>query len=170
MWNPSMNDIDKVKIVRNVRATTYPFTRYFEGFENIEAVKNIFKDKTKQVLQHLQVEFIGRRGYMGVSNLDGHLIISSEYLQKGDFIDIFLDIIHELVHVKQFLDGKELFDHNYSYVDRPTEIEAYRYTVDVALKMGLDEERICDYLKTEWMSEPDFHVLIKNLEMNCYNS
>jgi hypothetical protein len=165
-----MNDIDKVKIIRNVRATTYPFTRYFEGFENIEAVKNIFKDKTKQVLQHLQVEFIGRKGYMGVSNLDGHLIISSEYLQKGDLIDIFLDIIHELVHVKQFLDGKELFDHNYSYVDRPTEIEAYRYTVDVALKMGLDEERICDYLKTEWMSDTDFHVLIKNLEMNCYNS
>jgi hypothetical protein len=165
-----MNDIDKVKIIRNVRATTYPFTRYFEGFENIEAVKNIFKDKTKQVLQHLQVEFIGRSGYMGVSNLDGHLIISSEYLQKGDFIDIFLDIIHELVHVKQFLDGKELFDHNYSYVDRPTEIEAYRYTVDVALKMGLDEERICDYLKTEWMSDTDFHVLITNLEMNCYNS
>jgi hypothetical protein len=107
---------------------------------------------------------------MGVSNLDGHLIISSEYLQKGDLIDLFLDIIHELVHVKQFIDGKELFDHNYSYVDRPTEIEAYRYTVDVALKMGLDEDRIYEYLKTEWMSDADFHVLIKNLEMNCYNS
>lgn len=165
-----MDDIDKVKIIRNVQATTYPFTRYFEGFENIEDVKNIFKDRTKQVLQNLQVEFIGRRGYMGVSNLDGHLIISSEYLQKGDLIDIFLDIIHELVHVKQFIEGKELFDHNYSYVDRPTEIEAYRYTVDVALKMGLDEDRIYDYLKTEWMSDADFHVLIKNLKMNCYNS
>jgi len=32
-----MDDIDKVKIIRNVQATTYPFTRYFEGFENIEA-------------------------------------------------------------------------------------------------------------------------------------
>ena len=73
------------------------------------------------------------------------------------------------MHVKQFIDGKELFDHNYSYVDRPTEIEAYRYTVDVALKMGLDEEQICDYLKTEWMSDADFHVLIKNLKINCYD-
>lgn len=165
-----MDNIDKVKIIRNVQATTYPFTQYFEGFENIEAVKNIFKDKTKQVLQNLQVEFIGRRGYMGVSNLDGHLIISSEYLHKGDRIDIFLDIIHELVHVKQFINGKELFDHNYSYVDRPTEIEAYRYTVDVALKMGLDEARICNYLKTEWMSDADFRLLIKNLKMNCTNN
>jgi hypothetical protein len=165
-----MDDIDKVKIIRNVQATTYPFTRYFEGFETTEAVKEIFKDKTKQVLKNLQVEFIGRRGYMGVSNLDGHLIISSEYLQKGDRIDIFLDIIHELVHVKQFINGKELFDHNYSYVDRPTEIEAYRYTVEVALKIGLDEARICDYLKTEWMSDADFRALIKNLKMNCTNS
>lgn len=165
-----MFDIDKVKIIRNVQATTYPFTRYFEGFENVEAVQKIFKNETEQVLQNLQVEFIGRRGYMGVSNLDGHLMISSEYLRKGDLIDIYLDIIHELVHVKQFIDGKELFDHNFSYVDRPTEIEAYRYTVDVALKMGLEEERICDYLKTEWMSEADFHVLIKNLDLNCCDS
>ncbi len=165
-----MYDIDKVKITRNVQATTYPFPRYFEGFENVEAVQNIFKNETEQVLQNLQVEFIGRRGYMGVSNLDGHLMISSEYLRKGDLIDIYLDIIHELVHVKQFIDGKELFDHNFSYVDRPTEIEAYRYTVDVALKMGLEEERICDYLKTEWMSEADFHVLIKNLDLNCCDS
>ncbi len=165
-----MFDINKVKIIRNVQATTYPFTRYFEGFENVEAVQKIFKNETEQVLQNLQVEFIGRRGYMGVSNLDGHLMISSEYLRKGDLIDIYLDIIHELVHVKQFIDGKELFDHNFSYVDRPTEIEAYRYTVDVALKMGLEEERICDYLKTEWMSEADFHVLIKNLDLNCHDS
>lgn len=165
-----MFDINKVKIIRNVQATTYPFTRYFEGFENVEAVQKIFKNETEQVLQNLQVEFIGRRGYMGVSNLDGHLMISSEYLRKGDLIDIYLDIIHELVHVKQFIDGKELFDHNFSYVDRPTEIEAYRYTVDVALKMGLEEERICDYLKTEWMSEADFHVLIKNLDLNCCDS
>jgi hypothetical protein len=165
-----MFDIDKVKIIRNVQATTYPFTRYFEGFENVEAVRKIFKNETEQVLQNLQVEFIGRRGYMGVSNLDGHLMISSEYLRKGDLIDIYLDIIHELVHVKQFIDGKELFDHNFSYVDRPTEIEAYRYTVEVALKMGLEEERICDYLKTEWMSEADFHVLIKNLDLNCCDS
>jgi hypothetical protein len=165
-----MFDIDKVKIIRNVQATTYPFTRYFEGFENVEAVQKIFKTETQQVLQNLQVEFIGRSGYMGVSNLDGHLMISSEYLRKGDLIDIYLDIIHELVHVKQFIDGKELFDHNFSYVDRPTEIEAYRYTVDVALKMGLEEERICDYLKTEWMSEADFHVLIKNLDLNCCDS
>jgi hypothetical protein len=164
-----MFDINKVKITRNVHATTYPFTSYFEGFENVEAVQNLFQEKTKQILQNLQVEFSGRRGYMGVSNLDGHLIISSHYLQKGDLIDIYLDIIHELVHVKQFMDGKELFDHNFSYVDRPTEIEAYRYTVDVALKMGLDEDHICNYLKTEWMSEADFHVLIKNLEIRCCN-
>ena len=149
----------KVKISRNVKVSTYPFTDYFKGFENVEAVRHIFGEKTDKVLQNLEVEFSGRRGYMGVSNIDGHIIISADYLNNGDLIDIYLDIIHELAHVGQFMEGKELFDRNYSYVDRPTEIEAFKHTVEEARKLGLNDERICEYLKTEWMTEEDLKKL-----------
>ena len=102
---------------------------------------------------------------MLVSDIDGHLIISADYLRKGDVIDVYLDVIHELAHVKQFMKGKKLFDERFNYTDRPTEIEAYRYAVSEARRLGLDEERICQYLKTEWMSMKDFKRLTKALNV-----
>jgi hypothetical protein len=87
-------------------------------------------------------------------------------LSSGDKVDIYLDVIHELCHIKQFMEGKELFDNRYDYVDRPTEVEAYRYTVQEARRLGLTEERICRYLRTEWMSEDDFKRLAKAVNVS----
>jgi hypothetical protein len=105
-------------------------------------------------------------GYMYVDGSDGHLVISKGYLNRGDKKEIYLDLIHELYHVKQFLDGKELFDPRYDYVDRPTEIEAYRYTVEEARRIGFSDERILRYLQTEWMSDEDLNRLIENMGIN----
>jgi hypothetical protein len=113
------------------------------------------------------VEFAGTRGYMGVNNLDGHILIGANYLKEGDIVDIYLDIIHELVHVRQFMEGKELFDDNFSYTERPTEIEAYRHTIEEARRLGLKDDRICQYLKTEWMTDADVKRLAKTLKVRC---
>jgi hypothetical protein len=156
-----------VKILRNAKVSTYPFTDYFKGFEKIRAVRLIFGENTDEVLRNLRVEFNSRRGYMGVSDEDGHLMVSAEYLNKGDMIDIYLDVIHELVHVKQFMEGKKLFDNSYRYVDRPTELEAFRQAVEEARNLGLNDERICEYLKTEWMSDEDLRKLAKALDVKC---
>lgn len=156
-----------MKIVRKAPVSTYPFRGYFKGFEKVDAVKQVFGENTDKVLSNLRVEFVGRRGYMGVSEVDGHLIISADYLHKGKRIDIYLDIVHELVHVRQFMEGKELFDHNYSYVERPTEVEAYRIAVEEARRLGLSDRRICEYLKTEWMSDEEFGRLAKTVEVDC---
>jgi len=156
-----------VKILRNAKVTTYPFTDYFKGFEKVEAVKRIFGEKTEEILNNLKVEFIGTRGYMGVSDVDGHLIVNAYYLKKGDVVDIYLDIIHELVHVRQFMEGKELFDSYYRYIERPTEVEAYSYAVEEARRLGLSEQRICQYLKTEWMNDEDFKKLTEILNVKC---
>ncbi len=146
---------------------TYPFTEYFKGFEKVEAVRRIFGEQTEKVLSNLKVEFAGFRGYMGVSNVDGHLLISARYLRDGDIVDIYLDIIHELVHVRQFLEGKELFDDRFDYADRPTEVEAYHFAVEEARRIGLDDERICLYLKTEWMTDEEHKRLADSLGVNC---
>lgn len=139
----------------------HPFTEYFEGFEDVGAVREVFGEETEKVLSNLKVEFAGIRGYMGVSETDGHLIIGARYLNEGNIVDIYLDVIHELVHVKQFMEGKELFDTDYAYIDRPTEVEAYRHAVKEARRLGMTDERICEYLKTEWMSNDDLQRLAK---------
>ena len=152
-----------VKIPRNVRIATYPFMEYFKGFENVGAVRDIFGEETGKVLGNLKVEFAGIRGYMGVSETDGHLIMGARYLNEGDIVDIYLDVIHELVHVRQFLEGKELFDSDYAYIERPTEVEAYQHAVKEARRLGMTDERICEYLKTEWMSDDDLQRLAKTV-------
>ena len=148
-------------------ASTRRFTEYFKGFEKIEAVRGIFGEETEEVLRNLKIEFMGFGGYMGVDDATGHLMVNPRYLNSGNRVDIYLDVIHELYHVKQFREGKELFDSRYDYVDRPTEVEAYRYTVQEARRLGLSDDRICEYLKTEWMSDSDLKRLTKALDVTC---
>ena len=144
------------------------FLEYFKGFDKVPAVQGIFGEKTTEVLSHLTVELSWINGYMYVDGADGHLVVSKGYLSKGNRTDIYLDLIHELCHVKQFMDGKELFDPRYDYVDRPTEIEAYRYCVQEARRLGLSEERIRLYLRTEWMGEADYERLVRYVNpSNC---
>jgi hypothetical protein len=144
--------------------STKMFTDYFKNFEKARAVRGIFGDKTEEVLKNLKVEFIWF-GYMGVDNSDGHLMVNERYLNSGDRTEIYLDVVHELCHVKQWMEGKELFDPNYDYVDRPTEVEAYRYAVLEAKRLGMSNKRILAYLKTEWISPQDLQRLIKNIDV-----
>ena len=153
--------------VLSIGSSTKIFAEYFKNFDKLPAVKGIFGEKTEEILHHLKVELSWIGGYMYVDGSDGHLVISKSYLNNGNRTDIYLDLIHELYHVKQFLDGRELFDARYDYVERPTEIEAYRYTVQEARRLGLSEGRIRLYLKTEWMSEHDLRRLAKSVNVSC---
>jgi hypothetical protein len=162
-------------IIRALRAdrmfrlsiSTHQFTDYFKIMEKVQAVREIFGEKTDEVLRNLKIDLTWIGGYMSVNSGNGHIMISSKYLNHGDKVDIYLDIIHELVHVKQLMEGKELFDSHYSYAARPTEVEAYRAAVREARRLGLSDERICNYLKTEWMSDADLKRLATNLNVNC---
>lgn len=164
--------LQAVKILRLSRlqgmmGATRPFTDYFRGFEKVEAVRKIFGGRTEQVLRDLKVEFIWTGGYMGVNNTNGNLMVSPKYLNSGDKTDIYLDVIHELVHIRQFMDGKELFDERYCYTERPTEIEAYRHTVEEARRLGLSDSRIYEYLRTEWVSERELEQLALAVNVSC---
>lgn len=142
------------------------FLEYFKDFDKIPAARGIFGNKTTEVLSKLTVELSWLNGYMYVDGNDGHIVISRSYLNSGNRTEIYLDLIHELCHVKQFMEGKELFDPRYAYVNRPTEIEAYRYCTKEARRLGFSEERIRRYLRTEWMSDRDFEQLVKSVNIS----
>ncbi len=153
--------------VFSIGSSKKTFADYFKDFHKIPVVRGIFGEKTQEILSNLIVEFSWFPGYMYVDGDDGHLVISRSYLSNGDKTDIYLDLIHELCHVKQYQEGKELFDQRYDYVDRPTEIEAYRYCVEEARRLGLSEQRIYHYLKTEWMNDSDLERLAKSVNLTC---
>jgi hypothetical protein len=150
-----------VQISRNVDSGTFNFKEIFNGFEKLSAVQTIFGKKADEVLSKLKVEVFPRKGFMGVSDEDGHIFASKYYLNEGDIWSVYLDAVHELVHVRQFFEGKNLFDPAFSYVERPTEIEAYRLGVIEARRIGLSEQEIFDYLEVPWVTKAE-HVKLAN--------
>lgn len=157
-----------VEIRRDAKVNLYPFADYFVGFENVPVIRKLFGEKTAQVLRNLKVEFYSAKfGYMAVSDEDGHLLISAYHLRTADQAIIYLDVVHELHHVKQFMDGKELFLTDFEYVDSPIEIEAYLGTVDEAKRIGFSDDQIVEYLKIEWMTDEQLKRLVARMGLTA---
>jgi hypothetical protein len=145
-----------VSIERSAGPGSLPFTNVFKGFERVEAVRAIFGGRTLEVLTGLVVDIMETRGYLRIDAEKGSVIVNSRYLREGHELSLYLDVIHELVHIRQHMEGKELWDQRYKYVDRPTEIEAYKVTVAEARRVGLSDPELVDYLKVEWVPDEDF--------------
>jgi hypothetical protein len=150
---------------RDLPEGRYRLGEVFSGLESVEPLKNCIGSTgvLKRILEETQVTLTDEDGYMYVNDEDGSLVVGLDYLRTGDSKHLYLDVIHELVHVKQFLQGKNLFDHAYSYVDRPTEIEAYRCCVEEGRKIGMPEDEIAEYLYVEWITRKDHARLLKTL-------
>ena len=151
-----------VQINRKAPTKLYSFTKFFRGFEMVPTVRALFGRRTDRVLRSLKVEFFGARfGYMGTSDIDGHLLISTHHLSDSEFRTIYLDIVHELCHVRQFQKGRPLFYPKLSYVDAPSEIEAYRLTIKEGQRIGMTSRQLVDYLKVEWITPAEHRRLAR---------
>ena len=149
-----------VCIDRNAAVGHSPFLRVFGGFEKVKAVRAIFGRRTERVLANLGVEVAEGRGYMRINDVRGSIVINAKYLKEGKELDVYLDVIHELVHIRQHHEGRELWDKNYKYTDRPTEIEAYKVAVKEARRLGLSDEQVAEYLRVEWIPEEEFRSFL----------
>jgi hypothetical protein len=153
------------KANRNLPEGRYRLREVFSGLEEVEALSVYIGSRMRllRILEQTEVTLTQDTGYMYVNDGDGSLVVSLGYLQTADAHYLYLDVIHELAHVKQHLDGRELFDENYSYVDRPTEIEAYQCTIKEARKIGMADDAIAEYLYVEWITRTEHARLLKTL-------
>ena len=152
-----------VVINRDVPIGSLPFKDVFAGFEKVAAVKSIFGGSTNRVLSALRVDVEGGRGYMRINDKKGSVIVSAKYLKEGEETHLYLDVVHELVHIRQHIEGKELWDRQYAYVDRPTELEAYGVVLEEARRLRLGERDIIEYLKVDWVTDEEFRRFLKTL-------
>lgn len=143
----------------------FSLSHIFRGLENSRVVQSLFggKESADQILRNTRVKFDDSTKYMHVDDTDGTIVVSGKYLRTAKKNILYLDIVHELVHVKQYKEGRELFDRKFSYVDRPTELEAYRVTLDEARRIGMTEDEIEDYLYVEWISKKEHKKLAETL-------
>jgi len=156
--------ISNFNINRDLDKGTYDLEQVFPGLRDLEIVIRIF---SKHNTDKIKIKIIDSGlKYMRVLDENGVILVSMDYLKKADEKFLYLDILHELVHVRQHFEKKELYNKNVEYVDNPTEIEAYKLAVDEARKIGMTDREIRNYLKVEWINEEQFNRLLNVLKVS----
>lgn len=91
------------------------------------------------------------------------IAVGQFHLRRSPALVLYLDILHELYHVVQRWDGRSLWDGGYSYVDRPTEVEAYRFAVREAHRLHASDSFLRTYLRVMWISREEHRRLLANV-------
>ncbi|MGQ0534460.1 MAG: hypothetical protein ACT4PT_00100 [Methanobacteriota archaeon] len=149
--------MDGFRVDRAAPLGRHRYSDVFPGIERLAAIDAVFPgaEAKRAVLEGLAVEVSPEDLYMYIDPEDGTLVTGSGHLSKSPDWMLYLDLLHELVHVRQFRAGLDLYDRRFAYVDRPTEIEAYEVAVREGRRIGLDEETLSEYLRVEWVTAED---------------
>ena len=158
----------RVRTFRVRRAThigEYKLTDVFAGLESSHSLLKVFGTKTQmtKIMKHLKLRVEPNDSGLWLDRDTGTICIGSKHLTtaKNDFL--YLDAIHVLVHVRQFLEGRDLYDQAFEYVDRPTELEAYRMTVAEARRVGMNETEILNYLRMDAADDSELGKLMDRI-------
>lgn len=100
-----------------------------------------------------------REFYMYVDDKGGRLVACLSHIRDSDPRIVYLDFLHELIHMFQLRDGRNLYDRSVSYVRRPTEIEAYAVAVSEGRRIGMADSELVEYLRVEWISDDEHSEL-----------
>ena len=153
------------RVKRSAEVGEYKLSEVFAGLESSSALAKVFGSKTQmaKILRHLKLRVERNDSGLWLDRDTGTICIGSKHLTsaKSDFL--YLDVIHVLVHVRQFLEGKELYDQAFEYVDRPTELEAYRTTVAEARRVGMAENEILKYLRMDAVDDSELGKLMEKI-------
>jgi len=157
-------DVEGFGLERNLPPGTYPLNQVVHGLENSPAVQRMFPREVERetILSRTKVSILEGKGYMRVDP-EGIILIAQEHLRSSDERVLYLDFVHELVHLKQAKEGGTIYDRNVRYVDREAEIEAYRVAVDEGRRIGMSEEELRDYLEVPWITGDEFLRLLSQL-------
>ena len=89
------------------------------------------------------------------------IVVGQGHLRDSPAIVLYLDIYHELCHILQRRAGANLWEPGLSYVERKTEIDAYRFVIDEARSLRVPDDYLREYLKVEWISKEEHEQLLE---------
>ncbi|MBS7625801.1 hypothetical protein KEJ51_01985 [Candidatus Bathyarchaeota archaeon] len=154
--------LGRFKVNRSLPFGRYRLSTVFEGLEDSPVACKLLRGNSNHKLDSIEAEITEDVLYMRV-DAGGRLLVNREYLKNGDEKHIYLDLIHELTHLKQLHEGLDIYNPEYSYAERPTELEAYANAVSEARRIGMSEGEIYEYLKVEWISKAELDKLAERL-------
>ncbi len=154
------------RIVRGLPNGEYPFTRLLPRVDESPATQRIASGfmPLAELLKTARVRIQTGNGYVWVDDEIPAIILIEHYYRRGNPADLYLDLLHELTHLRQLAGGQDIWDESHRYVERPTEIEAYAVAVEEGKRLGMSEDEIVRHLSNPWISPADVQILLKNVE------
>jgi hypothetical protein len=116
------------------------------------------------LLARASVQIRGWRGYAFVDVDVPCIVVSERYYREGEALDLYLDLLHELTHLRQLDEGLDLWDERFDYVDRPTEVEAYAVAIEEGRRLGMTDRDVLEHLSNPWMSAADVARLVAHVD------
>jgi hypothetical protein len=103
-------------------------------------------------------------GFRMVETAKDVIVVSRSHLANSPRMDVYLDVIHEFMHILQRKQGREIWPHRrIPYADRPTEVEAYAFSVAEARRLGVPDSYLREYLRVTWLRKPEYLRLLRNV-------
>ena len=155
------------RVVRNLANGDHPYRKLLPQIDESPVRRRIETAKTPfgQLVDSAVVRIKKReRGYCYVDVAVPAVTVTEYYYLNGHDLDLYLDLAHELTHLRQHLEGENIWDHDTPYVDRSTEIEGYAVAVEEGRRLGMTEADVMDHLSNPWMSEAEVARLLDNID------
>jgi hypothetical protein len=153
-------------VVRTLSAGIHPYRLLLPRIEESPAVRWIESPTTPlgPLLDSARVKIKPGQGYAWVDIKIPAIVMIEEYYRVANPLDLYLDLVHELTHLRQLAEGRDLWDHSLDYVDRPTEIEGYAVAVKEGIRLGMSEDEVIRHLSNPWMSDAEVARLRTNID------
>jgi hypothetical protein len=149
--------LDRLPLAKRIEPSAAKRAPLFEATE----VEIVDQDMWMYVAPHEVPKITRARGWKPVvaPNCDC-IVVGMGHLRQSPALVLFMDIYHELRHVVQRRDGANLWEPGVSYVERWTEVEAYKFVVAEAKELGASDDFLREYLKVEWISDKEHRQLL----------
>ena len=157
---------DYARVIRTLGCGVHPYRLLLPKFEESPVARRI-EPRAAQLgplMDAARVRIKPGEGYLWVDVKTPAIVLIEEYYRLANPLDLYLDLAHELTHLRQLSEGKDLWDHSFDYVDRPTEVEAYAVAVEEGLRLGMAESQIIHHLSNPWLCGREVDRLRKNIE------
>ncbi|HXQ94563.1 MAG TPA: hypothetical protein VN864_05275 [Thermoplasmata archaeon] len=162
------------RVRRDIAVGRHPLLTVFPGLSDLPTAERHEPDAARRAKLHgeTQVEVVDEDMWMYVAPFElpkvfrrrwkpvvspetDCIVVGQSHLSESPSLILFLDIFHELRHVQQRQAGRELWPDKLSYVERPTELEAYQFVVDEARRFGVSDATLREYLRVEWIDDSE---------------
>lgn len=153
------------RLDRGLSAGVHPYLRVFPRAAESPGLVRIEPDAKRReiLLREALVTIKPGGGFAYVDVETPAIVLAEEYYRTGTELDLYLDMLHELTHIRQHHEGRDLWDERFAYVDRITEVEGYAVAVEEGRRLGMTDGEIIAHLSNPWMDEEDVRKLGQNV-------